>query len=105
MSIDFAAMRTRLTERLDKLSTRVQGIEKDLRRQMEADWAEQAQRAENDEVLEGLDNQGLAEIASIRVALQRLDDGSYGMCVRCGEDIPERRLDLLPFVTTCVNCA
>ncbi len=34
-----------------------------------------------------------------------LADGSYGVCARCGEDIPSARLEARPFATQCVRCA
>lgn len=37
-------------------------------------------------------------------ALHRLDDGSYGICQRCGQPIAEERLDAFPFVTYCITC-
>lgn len=38
-------------------------------------------------------------------ALARLDEGEFGYCTDCGEDIPTKRLNLDPTVRTCVNCA
>lgn len=38
-------------------------------------------------------------------ALERVESGSYGTCVKCGQPIPQARLDALPDVTTCVNCS
>ena len=40
----------------------------------------------------------------INQALSRLDDGAYGYCLECGEEIPERRLRALPFATRCKDC-
>jgi RNA polymerase-binding transcription factor DksA len=37
-------------------------------------------------------------------ALARLDAGTYGICVRCGREINPRRLEVLPYVTLCVDC-
>jgi DnaK suppressor protein len=41
----------------------------------------------------------------IASALGRIDDGEYGYCVRCDEDIPAKRLAVDPAVTRCVDCA
>lgn len=41
----------------------------------------------------------------IEAALRRVEDGDYGYCVRCGEPIPERRLELDPALPTCVGCS
>jgi DnaK suppressor protein len=37
-------------------------------------------------------------------ALQRLEDGEYGICVECGEKIAPARLRVMPEVGTCVRC-
>ncbi|WP_067501532.1 TraR/DksA C4-type zinc finger protein [Actinoplanes sp. TFC3] len=38
------------------------------------------------------------------VALQRLDDGTYGNCEGCSNPIPVERLEVFPSATTCVHC-
>jgi len=38
-------------------------------------------------------------------ALARLEEGEFGYCTVCGEDIPAKRLNLDPTVRTCVSCA
>lgn len=40
----------------------------------------------------------------IAAALERLDEGEYGVCVECGESIAPARLRVMPEVTTCVRC-
>jgi RNA polymerase-binding transcription factor len=37
-------------------------------------------------------------------ALARIEDGTYGICVRCGEPIPPGRLEALPWAARCVDC-
>ena len=44
------------------------------------------------------------KIKSIEDALQRLDDGSYGVCDSCGLEIAEERLEALPFTRLCRDC-
>ena len=44
------------------------------------------------------------ELVAIENALQRIREGSYGLCEECGRDIPMTRLQALPYATTCVNC-
>ncbi len=41
----------------------------------------------------------------IEAALARIEDGEYGACVACGEDIPAKRLAIDPTVGRCVDCA
>jgi RNA polymerase-binding protein DksA len=37
-------------------------------------------------------------------ALESMDDGSYGKCEVCGQEIGQERLEALPYTTYCVNC-
>lgn len=54
---------------------------------------------------EAADRQRQVQIQRLRAALDRLDDGEYGCCVRCGEEISARRLEADPAVPTCIDCA
>jgi DnaK suppressor protein len=41
---------------------------------------------------------------SIELALRRIDDGSYGHCLQCGEAIAGARLQAQPWATLCIDC-
>ncbi|RJX34462.1 MAG: RNA polymerase-binding protein DksA [Desulfarculus sp.] len=43
-------------------------------------------------------------ISKIREAMERIEDGSYGICESCGEDISEKRLKARPVTTLCIDC-
>lgn len=43
-------------------------------------------------------------IYKIRKALERIDEGEYGVCEVCGEDIAEKRLIARPVTTHCIDC-
>ena len=43
-------------------------------------------------------------VADIDQALMRIDEGTYGVCGRCGRDIPERRLEALPTARYDAEC-
>ena len=45
------------------------------------------------------------ERGAIDTALQRMDEGEYGCCLKCGEDIAPARIEYSPSVTTCIACA
>lgn len=47
----------------------------------------------------------LNEVRRIDAALVRLDEGEYGYCVSCGEDIDPKRLDFDLSIPTCIDCA
>lgn len=51
-----------------------------------------------------LANSILERITQVERALERLDDGSYGWCERCGDAIPVERLAAFPSATLCVKC-
>lgn len=102
---DYTALRAELVARLHRLANRAERIEQDLRKPGSADWPDRAIEIENDEVLEGLDDLTLADVRQLRAAIERIDKGAYGRCVRCGLAISEGRLTALPSATTCVNCA
>ena len=43
-------------------------------------------------------------VAQIDAALQRMDDGTYGLCQRCGKPINEERLEAFPYVAYDIDC-
>ena len=43
-------------------------------------------------------------LQAIDAALTRMDDGSYGACVSCGQPIGAERLEALPWTTQCIDC-
>jgi DnaK suppressor protein len=45
------------------------------------------------------------EIRRIDAALVRLDEGEYGYCITCGDDIDPKRLAFDPSVAVCIDCA
>jgi RNA polymerase-binding protein DksA len=46
----------------------------------------------------------LRELQSLDAALKRLNEGTYGICEDCGDDIPLERLRVNPGATRCVRC-
>ena len=95
-----------LLARKDDITKRINAIDKDIKHEgMSSNWTEQATERENDEVLESLGNASEQELVMINNALKRIDSSEYFICSNCGEDIPPKRLELLPFTSHCVNCA
>jgi DnaK suppressor protein len=56
------------------------------------------------EVLMGLGENERTKLRLVEEALAKIDEGIYGVCERCEEAIPVKRLDLLPFTRYCVQC-
>ncbi|HKJ50065.1 MAG TPA: TraR/DksA family transcriptional regulator [Gammaproteobacteria bacterium] len=104
--LDETRFRQVLLDMKSELTRRIRTIDRDIRHEgMSADWSEQASERENDEVLESLGNNSEKELQMINYALKRIEDGNYLKCESCGGEIPEARLELLPFTPYCVDCA
>jgi DnaK suppressor protein len=43
-------------------------------------------------------------IRNVAMALVRIEDGTFGICVHCGNDIARRRLDAVPWTPFCIRC-
>ncbi len=94
-----------LRARLAELDGRLHRIEDHLEEAPDQDWNDNAIEAEMDEVLESLGQAGISEMDAIHSALARIKGGSYGICVRCGNDISSARLDVIPHTALCRTCA
>ena len=44
------------------------------------------------------------QVQMIDAAIERMSEGTYGICKRCGQPIHEDRLEALPFVAFCITC-
>lgn len=102
---DIAAARSRLEAQLAELQGRQARIAVDLAEPLNPDSGEQAVEMEDDDSLEGQGALVAREIASVKRALARIADGSYGECVRCGGGIGAGRLAARPEAALCIDCA
>lgn len=51
-----------------------------------------------------LRDRAIQHLAQVDAALARLEDGTFGTCVRCGRDIAPARLEALPWAAHCIEC-
>lgn len=56
------------------------------------------------ELADTLEDNSEGVLAAIDGALERIEAGTYGVCVRCGKPIAEERLDALPYAELCIDC-
>jgi len=103
--MELAQIETQLHDQLQELEQRLAKINADLSQPHSADSQEQALERENDEVMENIAKEAQETIVHIKSALERIADGSYGICETCGEKIALARLQAIPEATQCVECA
>ncbi|MFO0978663.1 MAG: TraR/DksA C4-type zinc finger protein [Planctomycetaceae bacterium] len=102
---DVSATRMLLEGQLTELMARATGIEDVLSDRGDSDWEENAVEMETDEAMAAVGDVTKKEIQEIRLALSRLSNGTYGLCVSCGKPISPERLAELPSTSTCTRCA
>lgn len=49
-------------------------------------------------------SQAQGRLRMIEMALTRIEEGSFGTCMLCGEEIKARRLEALPWASNCIHC-
>lgn len=106
--MDLQAAKSDLLIRKQEMQSRLERTHKHIYQKEEpvsANFNEQVKETENDQLVIALEAEGIEELALIDKALQRIDDDSYGSCVRCGESISEQRLQAISYADVCIRCA
>lgn len=108
VSDTFAAQLTQMRhDLLDRIRTQRGGTRSradaaaDARDMASDDWAK---ADEEFDLSVALEEREAAELQAIDSALQRVADGSYGLCLQCGAAIPTARLHAQPTAERCVDC-
>ena len=102
---DPTAAKARLEAELAELEDRLSRLDRDLSEPPDPDSSERAVQMEDDDALEGQAALVAQQIASVRRALERIEDGSYGTCANCGDEISDKRLEVRPEAALCIDCA
>jgi len=101
-------VRNNLIDMLEDLEDRLSKISLDVRhtnKPLDKDFSEQAVETENDQVVDALGNSTRDEIEQVKQAISRIDSGTYGICLKCGQPIKKERLNALPYSNQCIHCA
>jgi DnaK suppressor protein len=111
MTIDLQKMKERLETKQQELQVQISELRQEAG--APAEWSEPAEEyVELEEAASELTNrrQGQSIFANevlllteVRAALKRIAEGSYGMCVRCGQPIAQKRLEALPWAAYCIK--
>jgi RNA polymerase-binding transcription factor len=99
--------RQRLLEEYQKLIRSINRnrlAEEEIKLENTEDEGDLATISHNKELLYNLHESDFQRLKSIQEALKRMDRGEYGECIRCGEDINEKRLMAVPWATLCIQC-
>jgi RNA polymerase-binding transcription factor DksA len=94
-----------LEKRRAEITGELSRIEDSLDDPMPQDWEDRATERQGDEVLEALGKADLDELHRVDAALGRIEAGTYGVCVKCGEPITDERLSAVPTAALCRVCA
>jgi RNA polymerase-binding protein DksA len=105
MTSELANIKKELEKRQEVLIQRISRVKTGMTAEHSADWSEQAQERQNDEVLEAIGNESQGELTQINLALERIETGDYTSCSNCGKDIALKRLEAVPYTHFCINCA
>lgn len=106
-----AAKLERLKQRLlEKRRELLNGVKERSATSMEAgndgiqDIADQASTAYAKEFLLSISDAERRLLRQVDAALEKIREGTYGICEKCGEGISEKRLEALPFARYCIAC-
>jgi DnaK suppressor protein len=59
----------------------------------------------NNDVIDELDRLERQELIKIDNALMKIQNGTYGRCIDCGNQIEKKRIKALPYALVCIDCA
>ena len=69
-----------------------------------ADIADDAVQSYERQLMMGLGEKEFEKLRLVEEAIEKLDEGQYGICLECEELISEERLSVVPFALHCVDC-
>jgi len=87
--------------RIDKIEDHIQNPQDDLNEH----WEDQAISYRQNDMRKNLMSEARQSLIYVENALSRIENGTYGECEVCGEQIEEQRLEALPFATLCMEHA
>jgi DnaK suppressor protein len=102
---ELTTVKATLEQKFRQLSKRAASINDEAHQLGDDDWTEHAIEVAGDEVQVEVEDATLEEIAQIKLALQQIEAGTYGVCSECNHAIAPGRLGALPYATLCVKCA
>jgi DnaK suppressor protein len=114
--LDVKPFRLLLLERREAVANALDNLHKENARSLEDEtgelvsgsadqhMADTATETVEREIGNTLEEHDVRLLEAIDAALQRIETGTYGKCVNCGAQIPEERLEAMPWATLCIEC-
>jgi DnaK suppressor protein len=105
--------RDMLLEERDRVTAAINHLHEDNSRSIEDETEEEtydnhladsATATLNREIDYTLEENAEHVLQAVNEALQRIEDGTFGTCGRCGKPIAEERLEAIPYANRCIDC-
>src|SRR5947207_3662072 len=111
MSIDLKAMKSRLEAKRDELQRNIAGLTEAHPQPVDPIEASEGPQDFEEVAVDFLETQQeqsllvneQALLTEVQSALERIENGTYGKCIDCGQPIPEKRLEAIPWAARCVK--
>jgi RNA polymerase-binding protein DksA len=111
--VDTERFRKLLVDERERVSSTVENLHESNSRSFEEETEEEtydnhladsATATLNREIDSTLEENSGHVLVGIDEALDRIENGTFGTCARCGKQIAEDRLEALPYATRCIDC-
>jgi DnaK suppressor protein len=103
MNANLESVRRTLESRITEVAP-TRGLRESIRIHQLADPLDLTQQAaERDIAVQNLDRDSTL-VQRLRSAIARVNDGSYGVCLQCEEEIAPKRLKAIPWAELCIRC-
>lgn len=97
--------KAQLERQRDELRQRIANAQDAERAETGQGETDNAHEWENAELRSGLMDEAMNELNTVEAALARIEDGTYGICANCGNEISAARLEVVPEAVVCATCA
>ena len=104
----YQAARQRLLTLQEEYRTRIEAIEDHIQNpqdDLNEHWEDQAISYRQNDMRKNLLAEAQQNLMYVENALSRIENGTYGECEVCGEDIEPKRLEAIPYATLCMQHA
>jgi RNA polymerase-binding protein DksA len=108
MSVDLNTAKKTLLNLKEEYEARIAKIKDHIQNpqdELNKDWEDQAISIRQNDTRQLLAAEAHQNLIYIENALSRIENGTYGECEVCGKQIPEQRLEAVPYATLCMEHA